>query len=297
MSFASDVRKELAEILPEKACCTASLLAGYICFGGKITASDYCTIKCDSYKLLDMLSSFCAERYFLVPTLVKRNEELFLTLPDAFVLFQELDILKAGQVKFSIPSFMDSCCKRAFIKGAFLGSGTVSSPEKQYHLEFSTPHFGLSEPFAELLREFDINPKTLNRKSRFVTYFKDNDAICDVLALMGASKAAIKVSQTNIKKSLSNLYNRRDNCESANYDKTVSASIKQLIAIEKIDKYMGLENLSDQLREFAELRLKHQAMPLSELAKLTDPPISKSGANHRMRKLNEIAKSLTGEIM
>lgn len=295
MSFSSEVKKELAKSFPENPCCASALLAGLICFGGKFTISDYCTIKAENYKLLDFLSNFCAERYLICPTVTKRGDGFFLTLPDAFMLFQELDILKAGEIKFSIPDSLDACCKRAFIKGAFLGGGTVSSPEKQYHLEFATPHFGLSEKFAALLAEFDIPAKTLKRKSRFITYFKDNDIICDVLALMGASKAAIKVSETNITKSLSNLYNRRDNCESANYDKTMNASIKQIIAIEKIDRLMGLDNLPDGVREFAYLRLENRNLALAELARLSDPPISKSGANHRMRKLMQIADNLTGD--
>ena len=295
MSFSSEVKKELAKTLPENACCASALLAGMICFGGKFTLSDYCTIKAENYRLLDFLSNFCAERYMICPTLTKRGDGFFLTLPDAFMLFQEIDILKAGEIKFSIPDSLDSCCKRSFIKGAFLASGIVSSPEKQYHLEFSTPHFGLTEKFVALLAEFDIKAKALKRKSRFVTYFKDNDVICDVLALMGASKAAIKLNETNITKSLSNLYNRRDNCESANYDKTMNASIKQIIAIEKIDRLMGLENLPDGVREFAYLRLENRNLALSELARLADPPISKSGANHRMRKLMQIADNLTGD--
>lgn len=295
MSFSSEVKKELAEIFPEKDCCASALLAGLICFGGKFALSDYCTIKAENYRLLDFLSNFCAERYLICPTVTKRGDGFFLTLPDSFMLFQELDILKAGEIKFSIPDSLDTCCKRAFIKGAFIGGGSISSPEKQYHLEFATPHFGLSEKFAGLLGEFDIPAKTSKRKSRFITYFKDNDLICDVLALMGASKAAIRVSEANITKSLSNLYNRRDNCESANYDKTMNASIKQIIAIEKIDQLMGLDNLPDGVREFAYLRLENRNLALSDLARLSDPPISKSGANHRMRKLMQIAENLTGD--
>ena len=293
MSFASDVKKELIDIPTETECCATMLLAGMLCFGGKFSSDDYYTLNSESYRLMDFLSTLCAERFLICPTLIKRSGSYSLILPEATMLLQELDILKAGQVKFSFPEMQSDCCKRAFIKGAFLSSGTISSPEKQYHLEFSTPHFGISELLRELLMEFDIPAKTLRRKSRYVTYFKDNDVICDILALMGAGRAALTLSETNIKKDIANRDNRLINSENANYDKTVTASVKQIIAINTIDNHMGLENLPVQLRELAELRLNNRDLPLSELAEKLE--ISKSGVNHRMRKIIEIAENLTGE--
>lgn len=292
MSFATDVKKELIENVSKKDCCTGALLAGMLSFGGKISADDYITLTSEFYRLLDFVSTLCAERYLIVPTLIKRGGGYTLSLPDATMLLTELDIVKTGEVKFSVPGMMDDCCKRAYITGAFLGGGSISSPQKQNHLEFSTPHFGLSAPFLALLAENDILAKTLKRKSRYVTYIKDNDIICDVLALMGAGKAALNLSQTNISKSLSNLYNRRDNCESANYDKTVNASVKQILAINTIVVEMGLAALPAPLRELAKLRLEHRNKPLSELADMLG--ISKSGVNHRMRKLVQIAEGLKG---
>ena len=292
MSFATDVKKELIENVSSKECCSGALLAGLLSFGGKFSADDCFTLTSEVYRLLDFISTLCAERYLIVPTLIKRRGSYSLSLPDATMLLTELDIVKAGEIKFSIPGLMDECCKRAYITGAFLGGGSISSPEKQYHLEFSTPHFGLSSPFRALLSEFDISAKTLKRKSRYVTYIKDNDIICDVLALMGAGKAALTLSEANISKSLSNLYNRRDNCETANYDKTITASVKQILAINTIDAEMGLDRLPSQLHELAELRLKHRDLPLSELAEMLE--ISKSGVNHRMRKLQQIAEGLKG---
>lgn len=293
MSFASEVKKELIDMPIEKECCAPTLLAGMLCFGGKFSSDDYYTLNSESYRLLDFLSSLCAERFLICPTLIKRSGSYSLILPEATMILQELDILKAGQVKFSFPYMPEDCCKRAFIKGAFLSSGTISSPQKQYHLEFSTPHFGISEPLRELLMEFDIPSKTLRRKSRYVTYFKDNDVICDILALMGAGKATLTLSETNITKSIANRDNRLINSENANYDKTITASVKQIIAINTIDNHMGLENLPVQLRDLALLRLENRDLPLSELAEKLE--ISKSGVNHRMRKILEIAENLTGE--
>lgn len=293
MSFASDVKKELIDMPTEKECCAPALLAGMLCFGGKFSSDDYYTLSSESYRLMDFLSALCAERFFIVPTLIKRSGSYSLILPEATMLLHELDILKSGQVKFSFPDMRSECCKRAFIKGAFLSSGTISSPEKQYHLEFSTPHFGISEPLRELLMEFDIPAKTLRRKSRYVTYFKDNDVICDILALMGAGRAALTLSEKSVSKSIANRDNRLINSENANYDKTITASVKQIIAINTIDNKLGLENLPAQLKELAELRLKNRDLPLSELAQRLE--ISKSGVNHRMRKILEIAENLTGE--
>ncbi|MBR6523589.1 MAG: DNA-binding protein WhiA [Clostridia bacterium] len=293
MSFASDVKKELIDMPAEKECCAPMLLAGMLSFGGKFSSDDYYTLTSESYRLMDYLSTLCAERFLICPTLIKKGGNYSLILPEATMLLQELDILKAGQVKFSFPDMQSDCCKRAFIKGAFLSSGTISSPEKQYHLEFSTPHFGISEPLRELLMEFDIPSKTLRRKSRYVTYFKDNDVICDVLALMGAGRAALSLSETNIRKNIANRDNRIINSENANYDKTITASVKQIIAINTIDSHIGLENLPVQLGELARLRLENRDLPLSELAERLE--ISKSGVNHRMRKILEIAENLTGE--
>ena len=292
MSFASDVKKELANLPLENDCCGAAMLAGMLCFGGKFSVDDILTLNSEIYKLLDFLSEFCAERYLLCPTLIKRGGSYSLCLPDATMLLQELDVIKSGQTGFSLPDMMSDCCKRAFIKGAFLGSGTISSPEKQYHLEFSTSHFGLERSLCDLFSQFDIPAKSLRRKSKYVIYFKDNDVICDVLALMGAGRAALVISETNISKSLSNLYNRRDNCETANYDKTITASVKQILAINTIDRETGLDHLPKPLYELAILRLKHRDLPLASLAQMLN--ISKSGVNHRMRKIIEIAESITG---
>ncbi|MFA7636265.1 MAG: DNA-binding protein WhiA [Monoglobales bacterium] len=293
MSFASDVKKELISAGVEKDCCASSLLAGMLCFGGKISADDQYTLHSESYLLLDFLSTICAEKFLICPTLLKQKGSYSLILPDATMLMTELDILKSGEVKFSLPGMMDDCCKRAFIRGAFLGGGTISDPNKQNHLEFSTPHFGLSEQFAKLLDEFDIPSKTLKRKSKFVTYFKDNDIICDILAIMGAGRAALTLSEISISKDIANIHNRLNNSETANYEKTVAASIKQILAINLVDRKIGIDNLPPQLRELALLRLQNKSMSLTELAAKLE--ISKSGVNHRMRKIIQIAGELKND--
>lgn len=293
MSFASDVKKELIASLSMDDCCASALLAGMLSFGGRFSANDSYTLVSDNYRLLDFLSVLCAEKYFIFPTLIKRKGTYSLILPEASMLLLELDILKAGEIKFSLPGMLNDCCKRAFIKGAFLSGGTVSDPQKQNHLEFSTPHFGLSEQFVSLLGEFDIPAKILRRKSKYVTYVKDNDIICDTLAIMGADRAAITISETNVSKSIANRDNRLINSENANYDKTLIASVNQLLAIDKIDKHMGIDNLPPQLRELAYLRLEKRDANLAEFAEILK--ISKSGVNHRMRKLIKLAEDLTGD--
>lgn len=296
MSFASDVKKELLASPPGKDCCKLSMLSGIICFGGKLRENGkICLISSESSELLEFVRDLCTDRFSVSPVISGHGSGYSLSIPDAANMLRELDIIKSGDVKFSLPSCISQpCCKRAFIKGSFLSSGTVSDPKKQNHLEFSTPHFGLSEPLGELLGEFDIPSKLLRRKSRYVTYFKDNDIICDVLAIMGAGRAALTLSETSISKSISNKNNRINNSENANYDKTVIASVKQIIAINNIEKHLGIENLPPQLRELAEIRLKKKDLSLTQLAEILD--ISKSGVNHRMRKIIEIAENLTGDM-
>ncbi len=298
MSFSADVKKELLQNIPRAQCCQNALLAGLISFSGKLSQQKETvtySIKNESFDILNYIKNLCESQFFITASLEKKGTSYTLTIPDSAMLLHELDIVKFGDVGFSLPPYVsEDCCRRSFLRGAFLGGGTISSPEKQYHLEFSTPHFALSRDFSALFVFYDIAPKTVKRKSRYVTYFKDNDLICDVLALIGADRAALKLSETGFNKRISSHLNRIGNSEAANIDKTLNAAVRQIIAIDKIEKYIGIESLPASLRELARLRLEKRELSLTELAKLTSPPLTKSGVNHRMRKLMELAKDLDG---
>ena len=144
--------------------------------------------------------------------------------------------------------------------------------------------------FQGLFLRFDIPAKWVVRKSKYVTYFKDNEVICDVLAVMGAADAVMEISNTSIVKNVKNNTNRIMNCENANMDKAINAALRQAHAIQKLEQEFGIESLPENLRELAALRLENKELSLAEIGQMLDPPLSKSGVNHRMRKLMELAE-------
>ena len=177
------------------------------------------------------------------------------------------------------------CCRRAFLKGAFLSGGTVIDPRKNYNLELITPCLSLHEELKHLLKEAGFAFKSVTRKNKYVLYLKNSEAISDFLSYMGAFQAQMELLNVKIEKEIRNDFNRAANGETANIEKAINAAISQIQAIVKLDETVGLDNIPEELREVALLRLKHKDLSLSELGKLMQPPLSKSGVNHRMKKL------------
>lgn len=184
------------------------------------------------------------------------------------------------------------CCKRAFLRGAFLKSGSVSDPEKSWHLEFSARHRKEAEYVAEYLRENDIRSGITERKGRFVVYVKDCDSIAAALGMMGASADALRLFGLQAERSVRNDVNRRSNFENANLKKSVDAAAKYRRAVKAIKAAGKWDSLPDSLREIGELRIEHTGASLKELGEMLDPPIGKSGVNHRLQRLLEAAEEL-----
>ncbi len=183
----------------------------------------------------------------------------------------------------------------SFLRGAFLVCGNVTDPEKDYHLEFSVPHMNLAKDLSRVISETGImpsEPKIVRRKGSYVVYIKGSDCIADMLTYMGAQMAALEIMQKKIYKSVRNKINRQINSETANSNKTALASAKQVAAIEKIRKNKGMSYLSDDLRELAQLRLDNPELNLRELGEALSTPISRSGVNHRLMRIMEIADTL-----
>ena len=189
----------------------------------------------------------------------------------------------------------NTCCKRAFLRGVFLAAGSLSDPEKAYHLEFAL----FSEQFASFIKDilafFELEAKIVRRKRYFVVYIKEGSQIVDFLNVVEAHIALMEFENVRIVKEVRNSVNRQVNCETANIGKTVAAAAKQIEDIEFIECNMGLRKLARGLREIAELRLEYPDASLQELGKMLDPPIGKSGVNHRLRKLGIIANELKEE--
>lgn len=185
-----------------------------------------------------------------------------------------------------------NCCRRAFIRGCFLASGSISAPQKGYHFEIVTVSEARALQLQQLIHSCGIEAKTVVRKKYHVVYAKEGEQIADLLSLMEAPKARMDFENIRILKDVRNSVNRKVNCEAANLNKTANASLEQVRDIEYISEYYGLESLPENLKQAARLRLEKPDASLTELGKLMDPPVSKSGVNHRFKKLKALANAV-----
>ena len=186
----------------------------------------------------------------------------------------------------------DDCCRTAFLRGAFLAGGSVTDPEKRYHLELSTSHIQASREVSALLQEMGFLPRSVMRGGSAVIYFKQSEHIEDLLTTLGAPVAATEIMTAKVDKEIRNGANRAMNCDMANVNKTLDAVAAQQEAIEKLEKSGQMEKLPEKILETARLRMQNPELPLAQLAALFDPPISKSCLNHRIRKIMEEARKL-----
>ncbi len=186
----------------------------------------------------------------------------------------------------------NTCCKRAFLRGAFLASGSISDPERFYHFEISCPGEAKAKQVQDLMRAFDLEPRTVTRKNHQIVYLKEGDQIVDILNIMEATRSLMQLENIRILKEMRGSVNRQVNCETANINKTVSAAVKETEDIMFIRDTVGLETLPESLREMAQLRLDNPEATLQELGEASSPPIGKSGVNHRLRRLGAIAREL-----
>lgn len=185
-----------------------------------------------------------------------------------------------------------NCCKQAFLRGAFLASGSVTDPSKGYHFELVSDHPAQAELLQYIMKGFGLEPKFIQRKKYYVVYLKDGSMIVDVLNIMGAHVSLMNMENVRILKDMRNTVNRRVNCETANINKTVSAAVRQLEDIAYIERTKGLKYLPEQLRAIAIARQEEPELPLKELGEKMEPTLGKSGVNHRLRKISEIANEL-----
>lgn len=184
----------------------------------------------------------------------------------------------------------DHCCRVAFCRGAFLAGGSVTDPAKGYHLELSTSHIHVHREMQALIPELHLSPRETTRKSNYITYFKQNEAISRFLTTVGAYECSKQVTAARQQKNVVNEVNRQYNCDVANVEKAVQAAQAHIDAIRRLELSGELEKLPDKLKETARLRCEHPELSLVQLAELCDPPVTKSCLNHRLKKLQEMAK-------
>lgn len=293
MSYASEVREELCREIPEKRCCRLAE-----CYGILL----YCnTFSKQEIRIITENRSF-AER---LPRLFRRTFGVeFDQYPSieqpgkhAFIIDdrEKLDLIFAayGQehetvaLHINLGVLEDACCKKSFMRGAFLAGGSVTDPDKRYHLELVTGHLKVSGEAHSLLYELGLEPKDAKRGGSNILYFKQSDRIVDFITMIGAPVCAMKIIQAKMEKEVRNGVNRRVNCDTANLTKAVDAAQQQLAAIRRLRESGRFDQLPEKLRQTALLREENPEATLSELAELLEPPLSKPAISHRMRRLIE----------
>lgn len=295
MSFSSDVKEELAKVLPNEEHCRLAELAALLLFYGKVEREPEIKVllstdnrpalrKC--FTILNKTFNISSDAFVDENPKPKTVIELNAGNSDIKKVFERIDLTNPMSL------LKRDCCKRSFLRGAFLGAGFIFDPENCYHLEISADNEDCSKLLTYLLSGFDITPKRLQRKRYFVTYLKEYESVFDVLSVIGAHKTMMDLANMRIEKNFRNATNRRTNCDLANISKALKTASKQIEDIDVIKKEIGLNALPDNLREMAVVREENQDSNYAELGELLNPPVGKSGVNHRLRKLSEIADTL-----
>lgn len=296
MSFSSQVKDELIKTEYESACCKKALLYGMSIFGKSFSAEKV-SIQTENKNIAELYMRLM-KRLFNIECTVKKSaggRNLTVSVArenDAGKLFKAFGHETGSSLKINHSNFHCEKCINAFIAGAFLSCGTASAPEKDYHLEFTVAYLNLSKSLLTLLEETELKPKSTSRNGYHVIYFKESEAIEDCLYLMGASDAMFEMMNIKIVKDFRNKANRQANCETANINRLVNAVSVQIQAIDKILKKKGWDYLPENLRALAKIRYENPDMSLAELAQSCDPPLSRSGVNHRLQKIIEISKKV-----
>lgn len=289
MSFSSEVKEELARHISPARHCQIAELAAIMHFCGQYGRDENgCyTVGFQTENETVIRKSF---------TLLKKTYNI-----DAGAALDEQKmqgfLQKIGNLDEPVNRMLikNSCCRRAFLRGAYLSVGSMSDPRKNYHLEFDCTDRAKARQLQEVMEGFDIESKIILRKKYHVVYLKEGSGIVDLLNVCEAPVSLMDLENLRILKEMRNSVNRRVNCETANIAKTVNAAARQVEDIEYIRIHYGFQNLSPGLRKMAEVRLENPDTPLKELGECFSPPIGKSGVNHRLRKLSELAEKLRSE--
>lgn len=286
MSFSSEVKEELAKRISPARHCQIAELAAIMHFCGQYGRDEKgnFTVGFQTENAAVVRKGF---------TLLKKTYNI-----DTGSVLHETDIRellqKIGNPEEPVSGLIvrSACCKRAFLRGAFLSVGSMSDPAKGYHLEFDCTSAGKAEQLQDIMEAFDIESKIILRKKYHVVYLKEGSGIVDLLNVFEAPVSLMELENLRILKEMRNSVNRRVNCETANITKTVNAAARQVQDIEFLRERFGFYNLPEPLREMAEIRLENPDAPLKELGEYFSPPIGKSGVNHRLRKLSRLAEEI-----
>ncbi len=291
MSFASEVREELCEDFPDRHCCLVAECYGILLYCNTFTGNEIRIVTENrpfAMRLPRLFRRALGVEFDQLPSILQPGKCTFVLcdpekLAAVFSAFGLERNALAVHINFGI--LEDACCRRSFFRGAFLSGGSVTDPDKRYHLELVTGHLKINDEARSLLQELELEPKDTRRGGSSVLYIKQSDRIVDFLSMIGAQLSAMKILQAKVEKSMRNRVNRRVNCDTANLTKAVDAAQEQLSAIRLLRQQGQLDTLPPKILEAAILRESHPEATLSELAAMTNPPVSKPAFSHRMRSL------------
>jgi DNA-binding protein WhiA len=306
VSFAAQTKKELT-LIQSDACCEKAELSALIRMNGSVQltnqrvvldiSTENAAIARRIYSLLKKQFRVHIELLVRKKMRLKKNNVYIVRIPNQVQdILSKLRIVSEGFVftpgidEEIIPQ---DCCKRAYLRGAFLAGGSVNNPEgSSYHLEISSMYEEHCQSLCRLANQFELNARCIERKKGFVLYIKEGEKIIEFLSVIGAHQALLRFEDVRIIKDMRNSVNRLVNCDTANLNKTIGAAIRQIENIRLIQKEIGLENLPEKLREVAEVRLQNPDINLTEVGELLKGNVSKSGVNHRLRKIDDMAEKI-----
>jgi DNA-binding protein WhiA len=310
MSFSSEIKEELSRVsVHNNKCCQMAELAGYLITNCNITKEDnefILKMSTENATVIRRVFNIFKSLFNITPITNIEKERIFkdnnlyqLKIIDKFDL-EKIFSNSLISIDLNLQIIIDDkgiisekeCCVKSFLRGVFMGSGSITNPTNMYHLEVVANNMQNATFINEIINNIGINSKIIKRKKDYVIYIKGGEAISDFLAGIGANKGTLAFEETRVVKDFRNGVNRLNNCENANYDKTIDAALSQIEDIMTIKKFRKFEKLSKELKDIANLRLEYREATLKELGDLAEPKLSRSGVNHRFRKLQQIAEDL-----
>lgn len=306
MSFASEMKNELTRIEVDE-CCMKSELSALIKMNGAVSYFDnewVINVQTENAAIARRIFSLIKNVYKIEIDLLvrkkmklkKNNVYICRIKKEAMAVLKNLEIFEGGLLTNRVTDeiLANDCCRRSYLRGAFLAGGSVNNPETSaYHLEIATLYEDHAAELTDLMNGYGLNAKFIDRKRGYLVYLKEAEKISDYLSLIGGYQALLKFEDIRIVRDMRNSVNRLVNCETANLNKTINASMRQVENIKFIDEEIGIDELPERLREVARIRVDNQDMTLKEIGEsVSTGPISKSGVNHRLRKLDDIAEKI-----
>ena len=307
LSFSNDVKNELSRLETNEVCCDKAEVLGVLRMSGAIVIRGMnigIHFSTENAALARRVLQILKNNYQVQTEVVitrsrrlKKNNRYqvrVLPAPQVSIAMNELQLLSM-ESDLKNPLLSKQCCKRAFLRGAFLGGGSISRPSSDYHLEMVTGNEDFAHSIIKVMHTFSMKAKLTDRKNDYIVYLKDGESITNFLRVIGAHNSMMELENVRVLKEMRNNVNRRVNCETANLGKVVKAAVRQVNCIKFIDEHMGLSELPQALQDTARLRLEYPDASLNELVEYSGG-IGKSGINHRLKKLQEMAVGLGMEV-